>query len=197
MHKQTIVGIGIIAGILIILASLTSVVGVQSTDPEFVDSPLFRIRTSNAIETGDQKIECNYIGYGKEIRLPFPEKNERMLLFTAIVNYILHLKDQTFNNLLMNSIKEFQQQKTIPENEIHEIKKEFYRIRENPEFFTNLILAIDSNEQPTALPTIGEWFPGCLGIALIIFIFIMIAEPLLSYLLHVATLKFDCIPPFP
>ena len=88
MNKQTIIGISICAGILILLASFTSVVGYNTIQPKLVDSPLYAIRTSKANKGETQTIDCKYVGEGKEIPIQIPTRDSKMGLMAKAVRII-------------------------------------------------------------------------------------------------------------
>lgn len=70
MKKNIVIGSSIVAA-LIILASLASVVGVPHQDTTKVSSPLFTIRTQQAIEKTNNKGITGFLGKGTETNL-FP-----------------------------------------------------------------------------------------------------------------------------
>jgi hypothetical protein len=76
-RKWLVVGIGIIAVVLLVLGSLSNVVGYQSaTSTSTTKSPLFSIRTQKAINKGSNILTSNYLGQGLQT-IPFPLKDKR------------------------------------------------------------------------------------------------------------------------
>ncbi|MCJ7698445.1 MAG: hypothetical protein MUO73_08980 [Thermoplasmata archaeon] len=66
MNKYPLIGISIIAVVLLVLGSLTNVVGYQSVKSTVLsDSPLFSVRTKRAInQVGGDTLTFNYLGKG-------------------------------------------------------------------------------------------------------------------------------------
>ena len=71
--KNKLLTIGsIIAVVVLVLAGLSPVVGFDSVRSSVKDSPLFSIRSNRAIQKDSNKLMCNYVGKGEEIRFLFP-----------------------------------------------------------------------------------------------------------------------------
>jgi hypothetical protein len=66
MKKYPLIGVCIIAVVLLIISSLSNVVGYQPIDsPSLYDSPLFRVKIQRYIHTPQNKITYHYLGEGK------------------------------------------------------------------------------------------------------------------------------------
>ena len=79
MNKKALV-VSILAAVLIVLASLSSVVGtnaIKSNDEKrSIASPLFAVRTQRSLEKEEEKkISANYLGKGKTLNLLFLRKS--------------------------------------------------------------------------------------------------------------------------
>jgi len=61
MNKKILIG-SIIAVAILVGVSLTSVVGYQSVESNFKESPLFNVRSNRAIEKDGSIVTYNYIG---------------------------------------------------------------------------------------------------------------------------------------
>ena len=79
--KQKLFVVSILVATLVILTSLTSVVGVQTTKTENkYSSPLFSKRLTTMIDKDDEEIESNYIGKGTTLNL-FSNKRSYLRLW--------------------------------------------------------------------------------------------------------------------
>jgi len=66
MNKKPLIGVSLCAVVLLVIASLTNVVGYQSVKSTALsDSPLFRIRTQRTIHQQRNMITSQYLGEGK------------------------------------------------------------------------------------------------------------------------------------
>ncbi len=65
MDKKPLIGVSICAMILLVLGSLTNVVGYQSVKSTVNDSPLFQTRTQRATNQQRNFITSQYLGKGK------------------------------------------------------------------------------------------------------------------------------------
>jgi|GEM_PF-5379685 len=91
--------ISIIVVVLLILGSLSNVVGYQSvTSTSTTESPLFSIRTQNAINKGSNVLTSNYLGQGLQT-IPFPLKDIRSTLIPKIIDRIQTMNDEEFSRL--------------------------------------------------------------------------------------------------
>ena len=78
MNKKALV-ISISAAVLIVLASLSSVIGtniVKSDAERSIASPLFAVRTQRSLDKEEaKKISANYLGKGKQLNILLPKKS--------------------------------------------------------------------------------------------------------------------------
>jgi hypothetical protein len=133
VNKKLLICGSILAVVLIVLASFTSVVGFQSTKSKLVDSPLFSIRTRRAIDAEEQDtITCEYVGKGKEIVIPLPIRDNRISLLNKVLTSIERMNDkqfQRFSALIINRIRQDNRYKSI---DTDEIDSALSQLRENP-----------------------------------------------------------------
>ena len=83
MNKKILIG-SIIAVVILVLVSFTSVVGYNSVKSNSVKaSPLFSVRTNRAIGEETKVLTCKYIGKG--ITLPFPARDDKTVLTQKVM----------------------------------------------------------------------------------------------------------------
>ena len=85
MKKKILIG-SIIAVVILILVSFSSVVGFQSVKSDSkIESPLFGVRTNRAINDENNGVKSDYIGKGKEIKIHLPKRSNEVISFKKIV----------------------------------------------------------------------------------------------------------------
>jgi len=65
MDKKPLIGVSICAVVLLVLGSLSNVVGYQSVKSTVTDSPLFRVKIQRFLHNQPNKITYRYLGEGK------------------------------------------------------------------------------------------------------------------------------------
>lgn len=100
MSKKCLtIGIGLMVVVLLVVVSLNNVVGYQSvTSTSRTESPLFCIRTQNAINKGSNILTSNYLGQGLQT-ISFPLKDNRSALIPEIIDRIQMMNDEEFSRL--------------------------------------------------------------------------------------------------
>jgi len=130
MRKSPLIGVSIIAVVLLVLGSLTNVVGYQSVKSTTVnDSPLFQTRTQRATNQQQNIVTSQYLGMGKETHIYLPDRDKRIESINIILNYIKRMDDKSLRRLA------FLIQYTLPQN--NEIK-EFDQAFDTEEIFQGL-----------------------------------------------------------
>jgi len=152
MNDKILFGGSVAVGVIIVLASFASVVGFNSVDSEVVDSPLFKYRTNNAIDSETHKIKSEYVGKGQVFPIHQGERNSKMILIQKYLGIL----------------------KRLDKDDIEKLKPLM-----NNKNIQNTKLLSDVDEEP--LPaTIDQWIPGC-GITLFFeYMFIIFALMLLG-----------------
>lgn len=97
MKKKIFIG-SIIAVIILVLVSFTSVVGYNSVESNVKASPLFKVRTNRAIGAESKGLTCRYVGKGNI--LPFPERDDKSVLTQKVVDSIRKMDDKTFERFI-------------------------------------------------------------------------------------------------
>lgn len=185
MKKKILIG-GIFVAVLIILASLTSVVGTavvkSNVDKRSVVSPLFAIRSQRFVKNEDtKKISSNYLGKGKTLNLLFPTKaplhdwiNKALKIIEnrpSVLDTILARLEKTpeFINILEAynlDINDFKNDMTQIKND-PSLLKEMYEEAEQV-LGDQLKLPLDDPIEPLGL--LEQWQPGLLLVLFLLFV---------------------------
>jgi hypothetical protein len=100
MDKKSLIGISICAVILLVLGSLSNVIGYQSVKSTAVnESPLFRTRTQRAINQQQNILISQYLGKDKGINFFLPYKNNKSESLKTIINSIKKMDDVSLQEL--------------------------------------------------------------------------------------------------
>ncbi len=153
MNKKILIG-SIIAVVILVLVSLTGVVGFQTTSSTIARaSPLFSVRSSRAIDEESKDIACDYVGKGEAVSFPLPILNSRNKLFQKGLDIIKGMDEKSFNIFVEMARNRLHNDKEI-EN-IDEIVMALHQLRTNPEKVKHdSIYMIEGY-------TFGNWVPFC------------------------------------
>ncbi len=159
MNKKILIG-SIIAVVILIGISFTSVVGNQSTSRTIAEiSPLFTVRSSRALDVDSKDLSYNYVGKGGEIQISILPRTNRISLFLNDFANNNKIKYDKLKQFLINSNNKFYQEKIYrDDNSIQELLTTLYQqnkdiiVEDNKVVFGTLT---------TNLYTICVWFPGC------------------------------------
>jgi len=133
MDKKPLIGVSICAVILLVLGSLSNVVGYQSVKSSTVnDSPLFSMRTQRATNQQQNIITSQYLGKGIGNRLQFPTKDNSTDLLKRVIAYINKMDDATFNAFIVFVINRLQQNHQITYETTREIRILLKQLRNEP-----------------------------------------------------------------
>lgn len=165
MNKKILLG-NIIAVVILVLVSFTGVVGYQTTKSSTIAkaSPLFKIRTSRAIDDECEDLRCDYVGKDEEINILLPKRNETRELILKTFERISKM-----NNEELNELKYF-----LNDKKFAEFEQLVYQIKNNPEVSKEIMENFPPTQSPDGFCTIDGWTPFCylifflIGIPLII-----------------------------
>lgn len=162
MEKRILVG-SIIAVVILVLMSFTSVVGYSSVkSSSAINSPLFNIRTRRAIDKESKDLTCDYVGKDKDIMISFPTSNSRNALLQKALDIISRMDDKGINRLTELVNRQLHNDNAMKDVNVYEM---FQFIRSNPFEAKNLIGGEDifpSIYFISCLTLDGRWQPGCL-----------------------------------
>ncbi len=100
MNRKILVVGSILAVVILITVSFTSVVGFQSNSiTKAKNSPLFNIRTKNAINEKQDALTCEYVRKDKGFTIPIPTYDIRNALLQKLINRIRDLDRESLNKL--------------------------------------------------------------------------------------------------
>ena len=105
MNKKILIG-SIIAVVVLIGVSFTSVVGYNNVVSDVKASPLFNIRSSRAIDEESEDFSCEYVGKGEEINIQIPKRNSYGFLINRALNRLLEMDKDSVINFINKFIKD-------------------------------------------------------------------------------------------
>jgi hypothetical protein len=157
MRKYPLIVVSICAVVLLVLASLSNVVGYQSVKSTVVnDSPLFQTRTQRAMNQQQNILTSQYLGKGKNCNLLILIRLNKTDSVHEIIRRIQSMDDNSFQRVV-EIVEQFSIQKDIPP---HQLILGLYQIRNNPRAFIDDIRSNKENPTWRYTPTLC-WFPGC------------------------------------
>jgi hypothetical protein len=187
-RKCLAVGISICAVVLLVLGSLSNVVGYQSVQSTTLsDSPLFRTRTQRATNQQQNIVTSQYLGKGKDT-IPFPLLDNKTSMIQKCINQIRNMDDNTFSKFVKYAISLLTQQGTVKYSDTKDIENGFHQLRENLEVNDDSTNLNFGNYTWRVTPSIC-WFPGC-------FLFAIFLIFLLTVGFHCFPTEKICITPF-
>ena len=182
--KKPLIGVSICAVVLLVLGSLSNVVGYQSVKSTTVnDSPLFQTRTQRATNQQQNSITSQYLGMGKETLWQFPMRDNKTEQLRKAIDIISKMDDKTFEQFTESCIQKVRQDNTFSETN-NEIIQMLQMLRKQSK--TKIFSIINKSNQECGgfsfwtyegSTMCGSWSPGCwisLIIAAIFLIFIFI-----------------------
>ena len=167
-RKWLAVGISSVSVIILILTSLTNVVGYQSVKSIENDSPLFQTRTQRATNQQQNTFTSQYLGMGKKSHLPFPFGDNRIEQLNKVIDIISNMDDTTFARFIELYIQKVRQDTTLKHTNSAKIIQALHLLKTKPEIIINSFTNRNNQEiLPTYDPTFCAWFPGCFIIGFI------------------------------
>jgi hypothetical protein len=179
VDKKPLIGLSICAVVLLVLGSLSNVVGYQSVKSTVNDSPLFNVRTQRATNQQKNIIISQYLGIGKGNLLQFPIKDAKTEALKNAIEFINKMNDKTFHRFVEKIKTLISQKENTKDIDFNDIENILHQLRKNSEVF---LIYIDGNSESRTLfetPSVC-WFPGCIIGAILILmmvIFIMVFVP--------------------
>ena len=169
MDKKPLIGVSICAVVLLVLGSLSNVVGYQSVKSTMNDSPLFATRTQRATNQQQNSLTSQYLGMGKENPLQFPIRDDKIELLTKVIDMISKMDDKTFAQFTELLIQKARQDTTLKDTNSTEIIQVYHLLKTKPEIINNSFITRNNQEIfPTYEPyTLCAWSPGCFIIGFI------------------------------
>jgi len=187
MQKYPLIGVSICAVVLLVLGSLSNVVGYQSAQSSGVnESPLFSMRTQRA--TNQVRIDTltfNYLGRGIKSNLWFPVREVGMGTFQQFIDRIKKMDENEFSrfrSVVVSRLSADKNNKNIDSNIVSSLLKQ---IRSNTKELNinQFDIICNQSEPPSYYLTCGP----CFILKLLLFI-----EDIILFLNHLFTIGQSC-----
>ena len=185
IRKYLVTGISITVIVLLVLGSLTNVIGYQSVKSTVNDSPLFQTRTQRATNQQQNVLTSQYLGMGKGNLLQIPTKDKRIEQLKEVIQFISRMNDKTFEQFTELYIQKVRQTTTLRDINLYEIIQALHSLKTKPEIIITSFLKRNNKD----LMTIDPWIPGCIILYIIWFLFLNLLQYFTDYTL-------DCDPTY-
>ena len=158
------VGISITAIVLLILTSLTNVIGYQTVkSSSATETPLFSMRTQRANNQQMNSITSQYLGKGKSYNLlilPRPYETDSI---HEIISKIQAMDDVSFQRFVGFAVEQLSKQDKLKDVTPYQLITELHKIRYNLQAYMNYTDSNKGNITRQSTPTLC-WFPGCVKV---------------------------------
>jgi hypothetical protein len=167
--KKPLIVVSICAVVLLVLGSLSNVIGYQSAKSTIAsDSPLFSMRTQRATNQQQKTIRYQYLGMGKGNRWQFPTMDNRTESLKKILDIISKMDDKTFARFTELCIRQTKQDNTRSDINSKDIIRTLILLRTKPEMIINSFTNSDNQcISALAVSTLCNWAPICVIIFII------------------------------
>jgi hypothetical protein len=184
MNKYPLIGVSILAVVLLVLGSLSNVVGYQSIQSSGMnDSPLFSVRTKRAInQVGQTIVTSDYLGKGKTFNIKFPTQQSKTLLLQQLIERIRTMTDNEFNKFISQTVSELSKNKNNKNIDSIQVLSLLKQIRSPTKILriNQINNYDDKKQQPTnhyeCQSVFNNWHPGCI-LEWVIFLLIELIFP--------------------
>ena len=196
MDKKPLIGVSICAVVLLILTSLTNVVGYQSVKSTTVnESPLFSMRIQNAIYNDSKGLlTSSYLGKGKNtILIPMPDN--RTLLYQKVIDRISRMDETTFNNFITMVIRLINNEPKLKNINSQDIITGLTQLKNNKNILLNQNINLD--DKANVIPITYHYMTYCIIQCILIFIEEIITSIFMLIFFVFLTIFFgeDCLNP--
>jgi uncharacterized membrane-anchored protein YjiN (DUF445 family) len=180
MDRKLLIGVSICAVVLLVLASLSNVVGYQSMKSTTAnDSPLFRARIQRVIDRDSKNLlTVEYLGKGMN-RLLIPLTNDKGLLYQKIIDRIGRMDDASFRKLITMVILQKNLEPTLKKINSQTIICVLYLLKNNQNTLANQNIIFNDKTNVIPLPSVQwtaciiycilNWFVGLFSVLLLVF----------------------------
>jgi hypothetical protein len=139
MDKKPLMVVSICAVVLLVMGSLSNVVGYQSVKSTVNDSPLFQTRTQRATNQQQNSITSQYLGLGKQNLLQFPFKDNRTEQLKKVIDIIGKMDDKTFAQFTELCIKKARKDNTLHGVSEYQIIQVLLLLKTKPDAIMNSV----------------------------------------------------------
>ena len=170
MDKKPLIGVSICAVVLLVLGSLSNVVGYQTVQSAVNDSPLFKTRTQRATNQQQNILTSYYLGKGEEYILNISLMDGKFVLLQKCIAKIKMIDDNELNCLKNMFVSELSRKGKMYDFYPQDILTALRILRDNPNallFLLHDFKATDNQtniltESPTPTYCRTFCFPGCI-----------------------------------
>jgi|OpeIllAssembly_1097287.scaffolds.fasta_scaffold96041_1 hypothetical protein len=187
MDKKPIILMSILTVVLLVLGSLSNVVGYQSVKSTVIHSPLFQTRTQRATNQQQNTLTSQYLGMGKRTILQFPFRDNTIGQLKEAIDIINKMDEKTFAQFTEVCIQRSRQDKSLKDMTSSSIVKALNILKTKSVPIINPF--INNNNQYTeasGMGTICYWFPGCIYWLIMCTIGIIIYDLFISHFVSFA-----------
>ncbi len=189
MDKKPLIGVCICAVVLLVLGSLSNVVGYQSVKSTAVnDSPLYSVRTQRATNQQQNILTSKYLGMEEQNLLQIPMRDSQTESLFKVIKFISKMDDKTFAQFTILCIQKAREDITLKDIKSYEILQALNLLRINPEIITDSYMK--RNNHP--IFTVYNWIPGCYLILYMLEVIISIVEFIYVYIFGMISAKLSC-----
>ena len=186
VDKKPLIGVSLCAVVLLVLGSLSNVVGYQSVKSTVNDSPLFQTRTQRANNQQPNSITSKFLGKGNLYNIPISEnRNEQV---KKAIEFISKMDNKTFARFTKLCIYRIKADKASKDINPNDIIKTLTLLKIKT--VSNIDSSTDRNKANIASSqylSSCPWFPGC-------FLFQFILAIIVMFFLYFSGLTFRTCP---
>ena len=199
MDKKPLIVVSLCAVILLVMGSLSNVVGYQSVKSSVNDSPLFQTRTQRATNQQQNSITSQYLGKGLNA-LSFPLRDTRMEQTKRVIEIIQKMDDNEFDRLQNLILSRFYEQKNNIDIDVTKLVSLLKQIKSNTKDLKIILIKNGNNTQidPPTLVTAWEGCcntltpsPLCIVLLLLVILFFPVFV-LLQFIRQLLTVDYMC-----
>jgi hypothetical protein len=177
MDKKPLIVVSILAVVLLVLGSLSNVVGYQSVISTTVsDSPLFTTRTQRATEQQQKVLTSRYLGMGM-YALTFPLRDNRTEQLKRVIERLQRMDDKEFASFTTFCVQRAKQYDAPTDMNPNAIIRTLHVLRTHPVIIDSFLHKNTQNSYSTS-----PWRPGCFIDGLFDLLFLLILFILFIYI---------------
>jgi hypothetical protein len=162
--------------VLLLMASLSNVVGYQSVKSTVNDSPLFNVRTQRATNQQQNTLLSQYLGKGKMANIYFSNRNNTTELLKRVMELISKMDDSSYEQLMNLCLQKIKKDDAQRNHKANKITRLFRQLKTKPEI-TDQVIPKNNNllyTMPLPAPSICYWEPGCILWVLLLELYFLI-----------------------
>jgi hypothetical protein len=179
MNKYRLIGVSVLAVVLLILCSLSNVIGYQSVKSTVVyDSPLFSTRIQRANNQQQYIVTSQYLGKGKNLDIFSLARNDTIGLAVKAIQRIKAMSETKFSRFLTYIVQQVHQNNKFRNVDETVLVGRLYQLRQRQPLLVEdaggSARDVTWHDTPTDC-----WFPGCFVVGFFYLIYIVIVAMIL------------------